>query len=125
MASDVTATAAASNTQSVSLPPDLARIADAWTALPPHIREAILTLVGAGLGSSVAGLAGTPFPQETPDSLTRTGIEKVARRIAKKCRHIVQACLREEEWLDADAEFFRVISSSLNELGPCTICQLP
>jgi hypothetical protein len=39
----------------------------------------------------------------------------VAWRIAKKCRGIVQACLREEEWRDADREFFRVIITELKE----------
>jgi hypothetical protein len=52
MASDVAASAAPSNAQSVLLPPVLARIAEVWTVLPPHIREAILTLVDAGLAVS-------------------------------------------------------------------------
>jgi hypothetical protein len=33
-------------------------------------------------------------------------IHEVAIRIARRCRHAVQACLREEEWADADREFY-------------------
>ena len=40
-------------------------------------------------------------------------LDRVARRIARKCRHIVQGCLREEEWLEADREFFRVAREEL------------
>jgi hypothetical protein len=29
------------------------------------------------------------------------------------CRHIIQGCLREEEWQDADREFFDVIAPHL------------
>jgi hypothetical protein len=36
--------------------------------------------------------------------------DETAWRIAQECREIVQSCLREEEWGDADREFFRIIS---------------
>ncbi len=36
-----------------------------------------------------------------------------AIRIARKCRRIVQSCLREEEWLEADREFYAVIREEL------------
>jgi hypothetical protein len=34
-------------------------------------------------------------------------------RIARRCRHIIQACLREEEWGDADREFYRICREEL------------
>jgi len=37
--------------------------------------------------------------------------DEAAWRMAQECRTVVQACLREEEWQDADREFFRVITS--------------
>jgi hypothetical protein len=43
-------------------------------------------------------------------------IEDAARRMARACRRIVQACLREEEWADADEEFERVILAGLKNL---------
>ena len=36
-------------------------------------------------------------------------------RLARQCRHIIQACLREEEWGDADREFYRVIRQGLED----------
>ena len=38
---------------------------------------------------------------------------ETAVRIARRCRHIVQACLREEEWADADREFYKVARDEL------------
>lgn len=38
---------------------------------------------------------------------------EAAIRIARRCRHIIQACLREEEWGDADREFYRVAREEL------------
>ena len=38
---------------------------------------------------------------------------ETAIRIARRCRHIVQACLREEEWAEADREFYRVARQEL------------
>lgn len=35
-------------------------------------------------------------------------VHELAIRIARRCRFLVQACLREEEWADADQEFYRV-----------------
>lgn len=32
---------------------------------------------------------------------------------ARRCRHIIQVCLREEEWTDADREFYLVIREEL------------
>jgi|ThiBio_1000_plan_1041568.scaffolds.fasta_scaffold13735_3 hypothetical protein len=43
---------------------------------------------------------------------------EVAIRIARRCRKIVQACLREEEWADADREFYRVARDELQAMHP-------
>ena len=34
-------------------------------------------------------------------------------RIARRCRNVIQACLREEEWAEADREFYRVARDEL------------
>jgi hypothetical protein len=44
-------------------------------------------------------------------------IHALSIRLAKQCRHIIQGCLREEEWRDADFEFYRVIRAGLEELS--------
>ena len=38
---------------------------------------------------------------------------ETAVRLAVQCRRIVQACLREEEWVEADREFYLVIKEGL------------
>jgi hypothetical protein len=43
-------------------------------------------------------------------------IHEAAIRIARRCRHIVQACLREEEWGDADREFYLIARQELEAL---------
>lgn len=49
-----------------------------------------------------------------PDSApTERRVHQVAIRIARRCRRIVQACLREEEWAEADQEFYRIIREEL------------
>lgn len=45
-----------------------------------------------------------------------TWLREAALRIARRCRHIVQGCLREEEWADADQEFYAVILEELRQL---------
>lgn len=47
---------------------------------------------------------------------TSPEIHATAIRAARRCRNIVQACLREEEWADADWEFYRVIREELEAL---------
>ena len=42
-------------------------------------------------------------------------IEQLARSLATQCRLIIQCCLREEEWIDADAEFFAIICDGIRE----------
>jgi hypothetical protein len=52
-----------------------------------------------------------------PDSLlTDHQTHEMAARLAVRCRRIVQACLREEEWLDADREFYLIIRAGMDEL---------
>ena len=41
----------------------------------------------------------------------------LALRLARACRQVVQGCLREEEWADADGEFYDIILSGLKELA--------
>lgn len=48
-------------------------------------------------------------PQE-PD------IEAMARKAARQCRHVIQSCLREEEWRDADNEFHEIIRQAFLDL---------
>lgn len=43
-------------------------------------------------------------------------LHAIARRVARRCRWIVQGCLREEEWRDADIEFYRVVCDELLRL---------
>ena len=51
-----------------------------------------------------------------PDSLpTERHTHETAVRLAVQCRRIVQGCLREEEWRDADREFYLVIRAGLEQ----------
>jgi hypothetical protein len=43
-------------------------------------------------------------------------IHDAAIRIARRCRHIVQTCLREEEWGEADREFYLIARQELEAL---------
>ncbi len=38
---------------------------------------------------------------------------EAAIRIARRCRYVIQGCLREEEWADADREFYRICLEEL------------
>jgi hypothetical protein len=42
-------------------------------------------------------------------------IHQLAIRLARACRNIVQSCLREEEWHEADREFYLVIRRGLED----------
>lgn len=44
-------------------------------------------------------------------------VHALAVGLARQCRHIVQGCLREEEWIDADREFYMVIREGLERLA--------
>jgi len=70
--------------------------------------------------------------QEAPSERTlgaaglETGQQRLralAQRMARACRHVVQGCLREEEWLDADEAFFEIISAGFEELSNGCGCQ--
>jgi hypothetical protein len=43
-------------------------------------------------------------------------VHAAAIRAALRCRHMVQACLREEEWHEADREFYRIIREELEAM---------
>ncbi len=42
-------------------------------------------------------------------------IHRIAITIALQCRHIIQGCLREEEWHDADLAFYRIVREALEK----------
>ena len=88
-------------------PPAVLHIARAWSDLPPHVRDAIMTLVDAAVAS--------PNSWQSASTLIDLGAaEGLAWRVARRCREVVQSCLREEEWADADQEFFRIISDGVS-----------
>jgi hypothetical protein len=43
-------------------------------------------------------------------------VHAAAIRIARRCRFTVQACLREEEWADADREFYLIARAEMEAL---------
>ena len=57
---------------------------------------------------------------QSTDALTH----ETAVRLAVQLRRIVQACLREEEWVEADRQFYLVIREGLERFreggGACT-----
>jgi hypothetical protein len=88
------------------------RIAESWAQLPPHIREAIQTLIDA---TSIDRKCSSGPRDSEWDAET---IAEAAWGMARRCRSVVQACLREEEWRDADQEFRAIIEKGLRSLGP-------
>ena len=44
---------------------------------------------------------------------TDAATHEAAVRLAVACRRVVQACLREEEWIEADRQFYLVIREGL------------
>jgi hypothetical protein len=84
---------------------DLQRVIASWNTLPDGVRIAMMALVGI-----VA-----PRPEDSPVSVqrSRSNVDETARRLARDCRKIVQGCLREEKWQDADREFFEIIRPGL------------
>jgi hypothetical protein len=40
-------------------------------------------------------------------------IHEAAVCMARRCRYLIQACLREEEWRDCDLEFYLVLREEL------------
>jgi hypothetical protein len=41
---------------------------------------------------------------------------EIAMRLARECRELIQACLREEEWADAEEEFRWLILAGLKQI---------
>ena len=80
---------------------DLQFIAQGWPQLPEAVRTAITMLVKTNV-SNVQDL-------ESVAKERQKRREELAMRLAQDCRCIVQGCLREEEWQDADHEFYDVI----------------
>ena len=83
--------------------PALAQLLEAWPSLPPHIRETILTLVDAS-GIKLSSVTGKRAAERN----------EAAWRAARDCCYVVQGCLREEEWGDADEEFYEVIRGAFS-----------
>lgn len=42
-------------------------------------------------------------------------VHAVAIRLARACRHVIQTVLREEEWGEADREFYLVIRQGIED----------
>ena len=95
-----------------SIPPSVSRIADAWPLLPPHIREAILTLVDAAVQINGSQVSRQTLDYEGKDK-EWDRFRGFARVLAIRCRAVVQDCLWEEEWHDADEAFCEVITEGL------------
>jgi hypothetical protein len=87
---------------------DLQRLIAAWHTLPNAIRTAVLALVGTVVSQMEGSMS--PVEHRRPD------LEGTIWRLARECRQIVQGCLREEEWRDADSEFYSVIRNGLTEI---------
>jgi hypothetical protein len=49
--------------------------------------------------------------------MTNDELRELAARLATRCRWIIQACLRVEEWQDAADEFFDVILEGLQHVN--------
>jgi hypothetical protein len=54
-----------------------------------------------------------------PHQPTSAPIHAAAIRIARRCRNVIQCLLREEEWAEADREFYLIAREELekNEAG--------
>ncbi|MBX9653887.1 hypothetical protein K2Y11_09760 [bacterium] len=96
-----------------NLPDSVRRIADAWSCLSPNIREAILTLVDAGRIT-----IGRHNHREIETARDDRRDDRLTWRLARECRSIIQGCLREEEWRNADLAFFDVIQAGLASRQP-------
>lgn len=74
-------------TDGIDLPSAVMHIAAVWLQLPPHIRDAILTLADV-----------TACEKQHSELKRRKGdFGEIARRLPRDCRIIIQSCLREEE----------------------------
>jgi hypothetical protein len=55
------------------------------------------------------------YPSHLP---TDARTHETAIRIARRYRRVIQACLREEEWADADQECYRICREELAGYRP-------
>jgi hypothetical protein len=95
--------------QSALIDTDLQRVITSWDASPEAIRVAMLALIGTVAPRRKGSSPPAPRRQKV--------LDETARRLARECRALVQGCLREEEWQDADREFFAVIAAGLAALN--------
>lgn len=87
---------------------DLQWLVRAWPALPEAVRRPIIALTQAC----------QPPAEQSPTAMNSSNqLEELCWSLARDCRGVVQACLREEEWRDADAEFFDAIYSGLQQVS--------
>ncbi len=82
---------------------DLQRVISGWSKLPEAMRTTVMVLVD----TVVPQAEGSSAPAEH----CRRDLDEIAWRLARDCRQIVQGCLREEEWQDADQEFLSIIAA--------------
>jgi hypothetical protein len=61
---------------------------------------------------------GVPHLRPVAHMPTDARTHEVCVRIARRCRNVVQACLREEEWGEADREFYRVAREEIERQRP-------
>jgi hypothetical protein len=80
---------------------DVQFIAHAWPQLPEAVRTAITMLVKANVSN--------PLGLESLAEERQKRREELGMHLAEECRYIIQGCLREEEWQDADQEFYEII----------------
>jgi hypothetical protein len=88
-----------------SIGPDLQAVMSGWNRLPDAVRTAITMLVRANVPE-------LPDPEKVNDERDKNR-KAAAMQIARDCRFIVQRCLREEEWQDADQELCAAILARL------------
>jgi hypothetical protein len=84
-----------------SIDPDLQTVMSGWNRLPDAVRAAITMLIRANVPDLTD-------PEKLPEDRPRHR-EETAIQIARDCRYVIQGCLREEEWQDADEEFYDLI----------------
>lgn len=51
--------------------------------------------------------------------------EAAIRAIARQCVYVIRGCLREEEWLDAEEEFARIIAKGIFVMRKQSQMKLP
>lgn len=90
-----------------------------WEQLPPLVLDLVHEI-------SVTGTTPTAQPGDQSIAAPGNALGQLASAIAKRCRSIVQGCLREEEWIDADHEFCTVVEEEIRRaLGGNNADDLP